>query len=153
MADLSPEQSIFDYAGGEQGVKGIVEIFYNSIFSDPVLLPVFKHPRSFHIDHLTAFLSEEYGGPTRYTDQFGGMPALVAKHRGLKITEEQRQRFIALFMSAVDKAGFSGQKRFIETLRTSVTFGAEVARVNSNVKTDSELYPLSKIPKWNWEDV
>jgi hemoglobin len=147
----STQQSIYDYAGGEAGLRRIVEIFYNSIFFDPVLLPVFKHPVASHIDHLTAFLGEEFGGPKRYSEKFGGFPAIVAVHRGLKIKPEQRERFIDLFMAAIDKAGFAGHPRFIATIRSAIEFGTEVALVNSNAQADNELHPLNAIPKWRWE--
>jgi hemoglobin len=151
MAVHSGEQSIYDYAGGEEGIRKIVEIFYASIFEDPVLLPVFKHPVATHVDHLTAFLSEEFGGPARYTGELGGFDRIVTVHRHLQITEEQRQRFVDLFVAAVEKAGFFGDRRFVATMRSAVEFGSKVALVNSNAKSDAELYPLKSIPHWQWE--
>jgi hemoglobin len=151
MAADSAEQSIYDYAGGEAGIRQIVEIFYASLFEDPVLQPLFKRPVATHVDHLTAFLSEEFGGPTRYTDELGGYENVVAVHRHLQISEEQRQRFVALFVAAVEKAGFAGNARFMATMRSAVEFGSEVARVNSNAGSDAELFPLKAIPHWQWE--
>jgi hemoglobin len=151
MASGSGEQSIYEYAGGEDGIRKIVEIFYASIFADPMLQPVFKQPVATHVDHLTAFLSEEFGGPTRYTDDLGGFDKIVAVHRHLRISEEQRQRFVALFIAAVENAGFAGDSRFVATMKSAVQFGSEVARVNSNARSDAELFPLKAIPHWQWE--
>jgi hemoglobin len=151
MSRGSYDQSIYDYAGGEVGIRQVVEIFYKSIFDDPILQPVFKHPVATHVDHLTAFFSEEFGGPQRYTRELGGYSGIVAVHRHLRISEEQRQRFIELFMAAVEQAGFAGDLRFMATMRSAVEFGTEVARVNSNAGTDAELFPLNDIPHWEWE--
>jgi hemoglobin len=151
MAGDSVEESIYEYAGGEDGIRKIVEIFYASIFDDPVLQPVFKQPVATHVDHLTAFLSEEFGGPARYTNELGGFEKIVAVHRHLRISEDQRQRFIDLFIAALEKAGFAGDSRFVATMKSAVEFGSEVARVNSNAKSDSELFPLKAIPHWQGE--
>jgi hemoglobin len=152
MPKDSDGRSIYEYAGGEEGIRRIVDIFYRSIFADPVLQPVFKRPVATHVDHLTAFLSEEFGGPTRYTDDLGGFDNIVAVHRHLQISEEQRQRFIDLFMTAVEKAGFGDDARFMATMRSAVEFGTEVARVNSNARTDADLFPLKAIPHWEWTE-
>jgi hemoglobin len=151
VSEDSREPSIYEHAGGEAGLRKIVELFYRSIFEDPVLQPVFRQPVATHVDHLTAFFSEEFGGPSRYSDELGGFDGIVAVHRHLRVTGEQRQRFIDLFMAAVEKAGFANDHRFLATLRSAVEFGTEVARVNSNAKTDAELFPLKSIPRWRWE--
>jgi len=152
VAEGDPEASIYEHAGGEPGIRKIVEIFYASIFHDPVLLPVFGHPVATHVDHLTAFLAEEFGGPRRYSDELGGFAHIVSVHRHLKITEEQRQRFIDLFMAAVDKAGFANDGRFLRTVKSAIEFGTQVARVNSNAATDADLFPLNSIPLWRWHE-
>ena len=88
-------ETIYDRLGGEPGLRELVGVFYSSIFEDPVLQPVFGSPVATHVDHLTAFLGEVFGGPARYSGELGGFDAIVAVHRGLRITEEQRQRFVA----------------------------------------------------------
>jgi hemoglobin len=145
-----PDETIYEHAGGEAGLRRIVEIFYASIFEDPILQPVFGTPVPTHIDHLTAFLGEEFGGPTRYTDELGGFPAVVAVHRGRRITEMQRQRFVDLFMAAADEAGFADDERFKEAVRSAIEFGTEIAKVNSHARTDTELHPQREIPRWHW---
>ena len=115
-----------------------------------MLQSVFGHPVDTHVDHLTAFLAEEFGGPTRYTDEFGGFPAVVAVHRGRKITEEQRQRFVHLFMAAVDQSGFANDSRFREAVESAIDFGTQVAMVHSHATSDDELHRQREIPHWRW---
>jgi hemoglobin len=143
-------ETLYEHAGGDAGLRNLVKVFYSSIFDDPILQPVFGHPVATHVDHLTAFFAEEFGGPTRYTDELGGFPAVVAVHRGHRITEVQRRRFVELFMAAVDKVGFAGDVRFREAIRSAIEFGTEIAKVNSNATSDDELHPLNEIPRWQW---
>jgi hemoglobin len=143
-------ESIFERAGGEAGLREVVEIFYASIFEDPVLQPVFGHPVPTHVDHLTAFLAEVFGGPTRYTDELGGFEAIIAVHRGKRITPQQRARFIELFMDAVDRAGVGEDPQLREAIGSCIEFGTEVAMVNSNATSDAELHPQREMPAWHW---
>jgi len=75
---------------------------------------------------------------------------LIDVHRGYSITEEQRQRFVDLYMIAADKAELPDDKPFREALKSHVDFGSHVAKQNSNAKTDDELHPLREVPKWTW---
>ena len=145
-----PAETIYEHAGGDAGLRAIVSSFYDSIFEDPILQPVFGHPVATHVDHLTAFLAEEFGGPARYTDELGGFPKIVSVHRGRKITEPQRARFVELFMAAVDRAGFADDLLFKGTVKSAIEFGTRIAIVNSNATTDDELHPQRVIPHWRW---
>jgi hemoglobin len=104
------------------------------------------------VPHLTAFEVEAFGGPDRYTKEYGGFQAIIEAHRHLNITPEQRARFIELYMAAADTAGLPSDERFRATLRSHVEFGADVAVQNSHARTDAELHPLREVPRWNWEE-
>ena len=93
------------------------------------------------IDDLTAFLCEVFGGPPRYSRELGGFDAIVAVHRGLRITEEQRQRFIALFTAAFERVGHGDDPELRDAVLSCIEFGTEVAKVNSNARSDAELHP------------
>jgi hemoglobin len=71
-------------------------------------------------------------------------------HRGLKITEEQRQRFVELYLEALDKADMPNDPAFREAVREHVEFGSKVAMQNSNAASDDELHPLREVPRWTW---
>jgi hemoglobin len=45
------------------------------------------------------------GGPAAYSEQHRGYEHMLAKHRGLAITAEQRLRFVTLLSAAADSAG------------------------------------------------
>src|SRR5665213_635706 len=85
--------SVFEHAGREEALHRLEEIFYASVLADPVLQPLFGAGRPEHVDHLTAFTAESFGGPDRFTKELG-FDHLIDVHRGLQITEEHRTRFV-----------------------------------------------------------
>ncbi|MFG3342242.1 group II truncated hemoglobin [Glycomyces sp. NPDC048151] len=138
---------IFERLGGEDDLRATVDAFYGSVLRDPVLQPLFGAGAAHHVDHLTAFLAEVFGGPARYTDELGGFPALLEAHRGLAITDEQRARFIELFDRAVTEHG-PADADLRTTLHEYIVFGTEVAQVNSHAKGDDDLHPCQEVPRW-----
>ena len=114
-----------------------------------MLQPLFGAGRPDHVDHLTAFEAESFGGPDDFTRQLG-FAHLIDVHRGLKITEAQRQRFVELYLAAAEKAGLPDDPPFREALRSHAEFGSRVAMQNSHAQTDDELHPLREVPKWGW---
>jgi hemoglobin len=142
--------TLFEHAGGEEAIHRLEEIFYASVLADPVLQPLFGAGRPEHVDHLTAFTAESFGGPDRFSRELG-FQHLIDVHRRLAITEEQRQRFIELYMRALDEAGMPSDEPFRRAVREHIEFGTEVAMQNSNAGDDGELYPLHEVPRWTWD--
>jgi hemoglobin len=143
-------KTLFEHAGGEAALRHFIEIFYRQVLADPLLKPLFGAGNPEHVARLTAFTAESFGGPDRYTREFGGFARLIAAHRELRITEEQRQRFVALHMEAADEAGLPVDAPFREALRAHVEFGSQVAMQNSHARSDAELHPLREVPRWEW---
>jgi hemoglobin len=142
--------SLYEHAGGEAALHRLEAAFYSSVLADPLLQPLFGSGRPEHVEHLTAFTAESFGGPDRFTRTLG-FDHVIAVHRGLHITEEQGQRFIELYLAALDQAGLPDDKPFRDAVRAHVEFGTTVAIQNSNAESDDELYPLHAVPRWTWE--
>jgi hemoglobin len=117
-------------------------------FHSPAL---FGHEQPGHIEKFTAFTAETFGGPDRFTKDMGGFSHLINAHRGDKITGEQRQRFVDLYLRSADEAGLPADAPFRKALASHIDFGSHVAKQNSNANTDAELHPLREVPKWDWE--
>jgi hemoglobin len=66
--------------------------------------------------------------------------------RGLKISEEQRRRFVELYMAALDAAAMPSDPAFREAVREHVEFGSRVAMQNSHADSDEQLHPLREVP-------
>jgi hemoglobin len=141
--------TLFEHAGGEEALHRLEDVFYSSVLADPILQPLFGAGRPEHVDHLTAFTVESFGGPARFSHELG-FAHLIDVHRGLSITEEQRQRFVELYLAALDDAGMPDDAAFRDAVRDHVEFGSLVAMQNSHAHSDDELHPLREVPRWTW---
>ncbi len=146
------KETLYEHAGGETGLHAFMEAFYSRVLADPLLQPLFGAGKPHHVAHLVAFTAECFGGPDHFTRDMGGFPGLIDAHRHLNITEEQRQRFVNLYMLVADEVGMPADAPFREALRSHVEFGAQVAQQNSHASSDAELHPLREVPIWTWRD-
>jgi hemoglobin len=148
IPSIIPE-SLYEHAGGEAALRRLEQVFYDSVLADPLLQPLFGTGQPQHVDHLTMFTAESFGGPARFTRELG-FQHLIDVHRGLHITETQRQRFVDLYMAALDRADMPTDQPFRQAVREHIEFGSRVAMQNSNAENDQQLYPLHEVPHWTW---
>jgi hemoglobin len=141
--------SLYEHAGGEEALHRLEQTFYDSVLRDPLLQPLFGEGRPEHVPHLTAFTAESFGGPDRFSRELG-FAHLIDVHRGLQISEEQRRRFVELYLAALDKAEMPTDPAFREAVRDHVEFGSQVAMQNSRATRDEDLHPLREVPRWTW---
>ncbi|WP_329430076.1 group II truncated hemoglobin [Streptosporangium sp. NBC_01495] len=141
--------SLHAHAGGDEALHRLEEAFYAKVLADPVLKPLFPEFRPHHVEHLTWFTAESFGGPDHFTRELG-FDHIIRVHRHLEITEEQRQRFVALYLEAFDEADLPADEPFREAVRSHVEFGSQVALQNSHARTDADLHPLREVPRWTW---
>ena len=141
--------TLFEHAGGEQALHRLEQTFYDSVLRDPLLQPLFGAGQPEHVDHLTMFTAESFGGPDRFSRELG-FAHLIAVHRELKITEAQRERFVELYMAALAAAGMPDDAPFRDAVREHVEFGSGVAMQNSHAESEAGLHPLREVPRWTW---
>jgi hemoglobin len=141
--------SLYEHAGGDDAMHRLEQIFYDKALGDPVLKTLFTERIPTHVDHLTWFTAESFGGPGRFTETLG-FQHIIDVHRHLEITDEQRDRFVALYLEALDEAGLPDDDPFREAVRSHVEFGAQVAQQNSWAETDADLHPIRAVPHWQW---
>jgi len=144
-------ESLYDHAGGAEAIHRLEEVFYGKVLADRALRRLFPARVSTHVDHLTAFTSETFGGPDDFSKDLG-FRYLIDVHRGLKISEEERRRFVQLYLEAADEVGFPDDPPFRQALREHLEFGSQVAMQNSHAETDDQLHPLRAVPHWTWPD-
>lgn len=142
-------ETLYEHAGGDQALHRLEELFYEKALADPILKPLFSKRVATHVDHLTWFTAESFGGPDRFTAELG-FRHIIDVHRHLRITDEQRERFVALYLEALDEAGLPNDQPFRQAVREHVEFGAHVAQQNSWAETDAELHPIREMPRWQW---
>src|SRR5215211_195182 len=113
MGDQEETPTLYEWAGGRESFRRLIEAFYDRVERDELISPLFPGGVSReHRDHVTLWWSEVFGGPSDYTDQVDGSPGMVGKHRELGGTPDQRPRFAALMRRAADDAGLPDDLEF-----------------------------------------
>jgi hemoglobin len=79
--------------GEKQGIEKLVTTFYNLVSKDPMLSPLFPDDLTETAYKQTRFLSQFFGGPPLYTEEFGH-PMLRARHMPFPITNTHAKAWI-----------------------------------------------------------
>jgi hemoglobin len=146
MGEETP--TLYDWAGGTEAFERLTEVFYGKVREDDVLEPVFRHMDRDHPKYVAAWLAEVFGGPKRYTEDHGGYPHMVAKHRDRALTEEQRRRWVNLICDAADEAGLPSDPEFRSAFVAYIEWGTRLALANSQ---PGATPPWSApVPRWGW---
>lgn len=146
MATMS---TLYEWAGGEQALARLINAFYDRVEADELLRGFFPGGVSEeHREHVTAWWSEVFGGPPRYTEELGGYEHMLAKHRGLAITPEQRFRFASLMSLAADDAGLPDDPEFRSALVAYLEWGTRLAMDNS--QPGAQVAEHAPVPRWGW---
>ncbi len=143
-------ETLYQHSGGDDALHHLEDLFYEKVLADPVLNALLPERVPTHVDHLTWFTAESFGGPDRFSRQLG-FQHIIDLHRHLKITDAQRERFITLSMEALDEAGLPEDEPFRKAVQSHLEFGAHVAQQNSWVETDADLHPIREVSRWSWE--
>src|SRR5687768_2642495 len=132
MTDQTWPPTLYAWAGGREALRRLIDAFYDRVEHDQVLAPFFPGGVSEeHRDHVTAWWSEVFGGPTEYTDQHGAYEAMLAHHRDLGITADQRLRFVTTMMHAAEDASLPDDPEFRSALVAYLEWGTRLAFQNS----------------------
>jgi hemoglobin len=144
-------ETLYEHAGGDEGLHRLEELFYAKALADPILKTLFTRRVPTHVEQLTWFTAESFGGPDRFTRNLG-FQHLIDVHRHLKITDEQRERFAAVYLESLEEAGLAADEPFRQAVREHIEFGTRVAQQNSWAETDAELHPIRAVPHWQWPE-
>jgi hemoglobin len=146
MTDDTP--TLYDWAGGTEAFERLTETFYGKVREDDVLEPLFRHMDPGHPKHVAAWLAEVFGGPKRYTEERGGYPHMLSKHRNLGLTERQRRRWVNLICDAADEAGMPSDPEFRSAFVAYIEWGTRLAVANS--QPGATPPPKAPVPRWGW---
>ncbi len=140
--------TLYDWAGGAGAFERLTEAFYERVKRDDLLEPVFRGMDADHPKHVAAWLAEVFGGPSRYTEEHGGYPHMLAKHRGLVLTEDKRRRWVNLICDAADEVGMPADPEFRSAFVAYIEWGTRLAAANS--QPGAEPPPKAPVPRWGW---
>jgi hemoglobin len=149
--DMSEERvpTLFEWAGGAEAFRRLIDAFYDRVEQDDLLSPFFPGGvHEAHRAHVTAWWVEVFGGPASYTEEHGGYEAMLAHHRGLGITSEQRFRFASLMSLAADDAGLPQDPEWRAAFVGYVEWGTRLAMHNSGDADD--IVEHAPVPRWGW---
>ncbi len=141
--------SLYEWAGGEQSFRRLIDAFYDRVERDDLLSPMF--PGGVHEEHrrnVTLWWCEVFGGPPGYTDRLGGYERMLRHHIGLDISREQRHRFAATMSLAADDAGLPSDPEFRSAFMAYVEWGTRLALQNSG--PGAEVVEHAPVPHWGW---
>ena len=144
-----PTPTLFEWAGGAEALRRLMDVFYDRVETDELLSTFFPGGVSeTHRSHVAAWWCEVFGGPPRYTDELGGYPAMLADHRDLAITADQRFRFVSLMSLAADDARLSDHPEFRSALVAYLEWATRIALHNSQPGAD--VVERAPVPRWGW---
>jgi hemoglobin len=141
--------TLCEWAGGAPAIRRLIDAFYDRVDRDELLSPLFPGGVSeTHRAHVTSWWVEVFGGPPEYSEQLGGYERMLAHHRGLSVTPDQRFRFAALMSRAADDAELPGDPEFRAALVGYLEWGTRLAMHNS--QPDASVVEHAPVPRWGW---
>ncbi|MBE1878533.1 group II truncated hemoglobin [Myceligenerans pegani] len=139
--------SLYDDAGGADGLRRLSTAFYDRVLADDLLAPVFKDFTPTHVERVAIWLAEVFGGPDNFTAELGGHQDLLRAHLGLRIRDEHRQRWLELMAAAVDET-YPGRPDLRTTLMAYFDWGTRIAQDVSQDPPGTDLGDPGPTPRW-----
>jgi hemoglobin len=150
LLPMAETPTIYEWGGGTEAFQRWLERFYDLVEEEGTLAPLFGGTVTReHRDHVLAWWVEVMGGPADYTASHGGYPAMLAHHRGLAITPEQRRLFVNLLSQAADEADLPADPEFRAALIGYAEWGSRLAVHNSAPDAD-DIVTDAPVPRWGW---
>jgi len=142
--------TLYEWLGGSEALQQLMARFYEKVPSDPLLAPVFATMPKEHFQHVADFLAEVFGGPSNYSAHLGGHAEMVRHHLGRDITEQQRQRWVALLLETADELKLPSDPEFRSALVAYLEWGSRLAVINSALPTGTPVDETTQMPVWGW---
>jgi len=143
------EPTLFEWAGGYPALLRMTRIFYGKYVPDePLLTPLFARMSPDHPERVASWLSEVFGGPTFYSDRYGGYTRMISQHLNKALSEEQRARWVQLLCRSADEAGLPDDPEFRAAFTAYIEWGSRLAKENST--PGAQPPPNMPVPRWWW---
>jgi hemoglobin len=143
------EQTIYEAAGGCDGMLRLASAWHARVLEDEVVSHAFSH--GYHLQHterLAAYWAEALSGPSTYSERYGCETSVVRMHSGNGPHEEMDQRAIACFDQALADVGLARDEQLRRVLHDYFAWATTttMARYDSAEDVPDGLH----IPKWSW---
>jgi truncated hemoglobin YjbI/CDGSH-type Zn-finger protein len=124
--------TIFEWAGGLPALTRLTRLFFEKyVPDDPLLAPLFAQMSPDLPDRFAAWMGEVFGGPKEYSERFGDHPHMLSRHAGSGITEEQRARWVAIFIRCADESCLPTDAEFRSAFTAYLDWGSRVVLATS----------------------
>ena len=148
MGGTGGERSVFEAAGGLDGLTALAHAWHRRVLADEVVSHAFSH--GFHPDHtarLAAYWAEALGGPSTYSETVGDQSFVLRLHSGNGEHHEMDRRALAAFVAALDDVGLSD-----EGLRRALTdyFAWGIGAMDAYPDSPDDVPAGLSIPRWTW---
>ena len=143
-------QSVYEAAGGDDGLLGLAEAWHARVMADEVVSHAFSH--GFHPQHserLAAYWAEALGGPHTYSERYGDETAVVRIHSGNGPHEEMDERAIACFDQALQDVGLTAAHPVRPVLHDYFAWATTTTMSRYHESADDVPEGLT-IPHWSW---
>jgi hemoglobin len=109
---MRDQMSVYDFVGGDEVFRRLVDVFYQRIENDPELRAMFPDDLEPGKEYQFLFLTQYFGGPQRYADQ-RGHPRLRMRHQPFPIDSKARKAWFDHMLAAIDAVGIEEPARTI----------------------------------------
>ncbi|MBP1937962.1 globin [Paenibacillus sediminis] len=106
-------ETLYEMIGGAPVLRRVVEAFYPRVKQNPLIGPLFPENIDPVMDRQYKFLTQFFGGPSLYSDEYGH-PMMRARHLPFPITRERADAWLSCMAGALTEVGIE------EPLRTFV---------------------------------
>jgi len=142
--------TIFEYAGGADAFARLAAAHHARCLADELLEHPFSHDgKPDHVTRLASYWAEVFGGPTTYSETYGGHPAMLTRHAECEAPEEMGDAFVACFVAAAADADLPDDAEFRGVLRGYMAWA--VAEVMSYSPRGSVVPENLVVPRWSWD--
>jgi hemoglobin len=143
-------QSVYEAMGGDEGLLRLARAWHVRVMADEVVSHAFSH--GFHPEHserLAAYWAEALGGPTTYSDSYGGESYVVRLHSGNGPHKEMDRRAIDCFDQALTDIGLSEDHPVRSVLYDYFAWATNTT-MSQDRRSVADLPADLPIPQWSW---
>jgi CDGSH-type Zn-finger protein/truncated hemoglobin YjbI len=149
VPDSERTPTMFEWCGGLPALTRMTRRFYEKFVpQDPLLAPLFSNMSADHPQRVAKWLGEVFGGPPRYSEEYGGYPRMLSQHVGKGLNEQWRTRWVSLLLQSAHETGMPNDPEFAAAFQSYIEWGSRLAVENS--QTTSHPPEHMPMPHWDW---